>query len=299
MVSLTDITGVGSKTADTLKENGITTVDELAVAEPSDINGVSEAKAIKIVRRATQETITTKTAADLLDEFNSQTYASTGIGELDEAMSGGWEAETIGLVYGKSDTGKTQVIFSSMGETAAEGTVVYLMTELQSKSIAERLRSLSREVDHLDNIHIYEAFDVDEQYECYHAIEEDHEHIDLLVIDSFTAQFRMTDRFDGRENYGERSAEMGRHLRKLGKVARVYQTPVVLTGQVYATPDAFGKGDNPWGGEKMLHFVSYYLRMSEGEGTLKKATVENHPGIEETTLRLRIEDEEIVAVREP
>ena len=144
MVNLTDITGVGAKTADTLKESGIATVDELAVAEPSEIDGISETKATKIIRRATQETITTKTASDLLDEFDNQTYAPTGIEELDESMSGGWESETIGLVYGKSDTGKTQVIFSSMGETASEGTVVYLMTELQSKSIADRLRSLAK-----------------------------------------------------------------------------------------------------------------------------------------------------------
>lgn len=298
MPDLTDITGVGAATASTLGDHDIRGVEDLAEADPSTIDGVAEAKMEKIVRRAQQELITSKTASDLLAEYESQEYVSTGVDAVDRILDGGWEPETIALAYGQSGTGKTQLVFSTMGSAASEGTVVYLMTELQSKSIADRLRSLSDSVDDLDNIHIYQANDVDEQAEAYEAIAEEYDSIDLLVVDSFTAQFRMAERFDGRENLGDRSAEMGKHLRRLGSMARVYQCPVVMTGQVYSNPDAWGKGDVPYGGNKMEHFISYFVRMTDEGGSLWGASLENHPGVPEDEVTLRIEEDGLVEAEE-
>lgn len=292
-MELTEIDGVGSVTASKIESEGIETVEDLAEADPSDLDDVSEAKAQKIIRRASQETITSKTAADLLDEYTDQKFVPTGIDELDEILGGGWEPETIGMIYGKSGSGKTQVLFSSMAEVSSEGSVVYLMTEVQSKSIAERLRSLANAIDDLDNIYIYEAHDVDEQYDAYEAIGEDFDEIKMFVIDSFTAQFRMTERFDGRENYGERSAEMGKHLRKIGEMSRVFQCPVVMSGQVYESPDMYSGPEDLYGGQKMEHFVSYFVRMGSGDGNLRKAGLENHAGIEEDEIQLRIGQESI------
>lgn len=296
MDDLTDIRGIASRTASKLTTQGIETPEQLAEADPDKIDELGDSKAEKLVRRAQQATITSQTAADLLDDFTDQRYISTGIPELDTVLGGGWEPGTVGLVYGKSGTAKTQVLFSSMSQAAAEGSVVYLMTEVQSKSIADRMRSLADNVDHLENIHIYEAYDVNEQYETYHVIEEEFDDIDLFVIDSFTAQFRTEEKFDGRNNLGDRSTEMGRHLREIGEMARVFDTPVVMAGQVYPTPEAYGQQDNPYGGEKMYHFVSYFLRMSNGQGNLKEAALENHPGIEESGITLRIEDDSIEGV---
>lgn len=296
MSDLSDIHGLGASAETKLINQGIKTVSDLADADPSDIDEINDSKAEKLVRRASQETITTKTASDLLAEYDDQEYISTGIDDLDDILGGGWEPETVGMVYGQSGTGKTQVTFSTMGSAASEGPVVYLMTEVQSKSIADRLRNLSENVDDLSNIYIYEAHDVDEQYDAYRAIGEDLDEIDLFVIDSFTAQFRMTERFDGRENYGERSAEMGKHLREIAEMSRVYQCPVVMTGQVYESPEMFGSQDQLYGGQKMEHFISYFVRMRNGDGNLQEASIENHAGIEEDSVQLRIEQEEIKGV---
>lgn len=294
--NLTEITGIGTKTAKSLSNSGVDSIEELADADPDELDAVSSTKAQKIIRRARQQTITSTTATDLLDDYENQEYVSTGIDALDEALDGGWEAETVGLVYGKSDTGKTQVIFRSLGSAASEGPVVYVMTEIQSKSIANRMRSLANSVNDLDNIHIFEAHGVDEQYEIYELADQQFDDIQLFVVDSFTAQFRIDEQFQGRNNLGERSQVMGRHLRRLGEIGRVHECPIVLTGQTYPTPEAFGRGDNPWGGEKFKHFVSYYLRMSEAEGILKRATVENHPSIPETDVSLNIEGDGITGV---
>lgn len=298
MPDLADLTGVGPATEGKLASEGIETVEELAEADPSSMEEVSQAKATKLVRRASQQLIQSQTAAEMLEEFEDQEYRSTGIDELDEVLGGGWEPETIGMIYGQSGTAKTQVLFSTMGAVASEGPVVYLMTETQSKSIADRIRSLASEVDSLENIHIYEAYDVDDQYESYLKIGEEHDEIALLVVDSFTAQFRMNERFDGRENLGDRSAEMGRHLREIGEMARVYRCPVVMTGQVYESPDAWGDSDRIYGGQKMEHFVSYFVQMSNAEGTLREASLENHPGIEESSVKLSVGEESIEGVSE-
>lgn len=287
------VDGVGGATATKLKDSGIDSVEGLAEAEPEDIDDIGESKAQKIIRRASQQLITKKTASDLLDEFEDQEYVPTGVDCLDDMLGGGWEPETIGMVYGMSDSGKTQIMFSAMSEVASEGTVVYLMTEIQSKSIADRLKSLAGTVDDLSNIHIYEAHDVEEQYDAYEAIGEDFDSIDLFVVDSFTAQFRMTERFDGRSNYGERSAEMGKHLRKIGEMSRVFRCPVVMTGQVYESPERFADREDLYGGNKMEHFISYFLRMREGSGSLRDIAIENHAGIPEQERTVRIGDESI------
>lgn len=293
MTKLTEIKGIGSRVKSKLNSSDVTSVEELASSDPSDLENIGEVKAEKIIRRANQETITSQTVEDMLDDYENQTCITTGVDGLDDLLDGGWEPETIGMLYGQSGTGKTQVLFSSMGAAASEGPVVYLMTEVQSKSIADRIKRLSSNVDDLSNIHIYQANDVDEQYESYHAISEDFDEISLLVIDSFTAQFRMNPDFDGRENYGARSAAMGKHLRQIGRMSRIFKCPVVMTGQVYESPDMFGKKDQLYGGQKMEHFVSYFVRMRESEGVLKEATIENHAGIEEDDVKLTIEDDEI------
>lgn len=287
-MSLTDISGIGGATESKLNQDGVETVEELAEADPSDLDAVGDAIAVKLVRQAEQRLITSQTAADLLDDHQDKQYVTTGIGALDSILEGGWEPETIGMVYGKSGTGKSQVVFSSMGAVSSEGSVVYLMTEVQSTTIAARLEELASSADDLSNIHIYEAYDVEEQYDAYEAITNDFDEITLLVIDSFTAQFRMTERFDGRENYGDRSAEMGRHLRKIGKMSRVFRCPVVMTGQVYESPEMYSSPEDIYGGQKMEHFISYFVRMSDNSGSLRDCKLENHAGIAEDEVQLRI-----------
>lgn len=280
--------GVGSSTASKLEQNGIEDIEDLANAEPEEIDGISEGKCRKIIERAGQELIQSQTAADLLDEYKDTEYVSSGVDGLDNLLGGGWEPETVAMVYGASGTGKTQILFSSLSAAASEGTVVYLMTEMQGKTIAQRLEQLAETADDLDNIHIYQANDVDEQYEAYLKIAEDHDDIELMVVDSMTAQFRMTERFDGRGDLGERSAVLGKHLRQIGDMSEVFSMPVLLSGQVYPQPDRFGKDDELWGGEKMKHFISYFLRMQDSGGVLFEASIENHAGLPENSIEITI-----------
>lgn len=296
MEELTTINGIGGAVASKLKEDyNITSIQELATADPETIE-VPVGSADDLVRRAKQADQSATTASDMLDEYNNATFATCGVGMFDDAMGGGWEEASVALIYGKSGKGKTQLAFSTLVENSAEGTAVYIQTENQSKGIAERLRDLSPDEGDLDNIHIYEAYSIEDQYATYQKVAEEVEDPQVIVVDSFTAQFRMNEKFDGRESFGERSAAIGRHLNELGRIARLLEVPVVMTGQVYPTPQAYEKQDVPWGGEKMKHFISYFVRMSSGQGELNKATLENHPSQPEKEVLLNITGDTIEGV---
>lgn len=289
MSELTSVPGIGPGVADSLTEQGVETIEDLAEADPDEIS-VPTGNASTLISRANQRTISSKSMADLLTEYEDQQYCPTGVDNLDRVLDGGWEAETIAVIYGKSGKGKTQVAFSSMTEAASEGSVVYIQTELQSKSIADRISNLADDPSDLEHITFYEAYDIEDQFNTYQKAVEEHDEIGLIVIDSFTAQFRMTDQFSGRQNLGDRSEAMGKHLRKLGKIARKEKVPILMTGQVYPQPEAYGRSDKLWGGEKMKHFVSYFVRMSSGQGELVSAELENHPGKAEDEISINITD---------
>lgn len=290
MTELTTVQGIAGATAQDLKDQGIETAEDLAQVDPDSID-VPTGNVKTLVSRAKQITIASKSAKDLLDEYGTIEPQPTGVDGLDESLGGGYEPETIGLIYGKSGMGKTQLVFTSLAEAASEGTVVYIQTEMQSKSIAERLVSIAGGPDVLENITIYEAYSVEDQYSTYQKAIDENDDISLLVVDSFTAQFRMSGDYDGRKKLGDRSADLGKHLRYLGSASRKEGLPILLVGQIYDSPDMYSKGDTPWGGEKMKHFVSYFIRLSSGKGELNTLTVENHPGKGESEVSILIDDD--------
>lgn len=292
-----EINGVGESIAKRLRQQGIETVEELAAADPERVS-VPTGNIETLISRANQQIIESKTAEDLLGEHSETTYLSTGVDTLDDILGGGWESGTIGMLYGQSGKGKTQVVFSSLVEGASEGTVVYIQTEMQSSSIAERIKNLADNVEDLANIDIYEAYSVEEQFDTYEKVVSDHDDIEAIFVDSFTAQFRMTDEFEDRSNLSARSSAIGRHLRKLGEITRQRDIPTILTGQVYPQPEAYGKSDQLWGGEKLRHFVSYFVRMSSGKGELVKASLENHPGHSEEGTLVNITETGLEGVEE-
>lgn len=288
------IPGIGGSRAKDLRNAGYDDIEDLAEADPEDLP-LPEGTAESAIQYAHQQSINTKTAADLLGEYEEIGYISTGVDGLDEELGGGWEDETLGMVYGKSGRGKTQLAFSSLVEAAAEGTAIYIQTENQSKSIAERIHTMAGSMEPLENIVFYEVYDVQEQFEVYKKIQAEYDpgDLSLIVVDSLTAQFRVAEEFEGRNNLGDRSTVLGRHLKELALIARTYSIPIAMTGQVYPSPEAYGKGDNLWGGEKMRHFISYFVRMSSGQGELLEAELQNHPGRDGEVVLVNVTDDGI------
>lgn len=294
MSDLTKINGIGASVAKALQDQGIDTATDLANADPDEID-VPTGNADTLVRRANQSTIVSKSMADILNEYEEQTFEPTGVDGLDDILGGGFESETVGMIYGPSGQGKTQLAFSGMAQSASEGSsVAYLQTEVQSKAVADRVASMIEDPNDLTNISMYEAYTPSDMIDTYSVIADRSEGIDLFIVDSFTGPFRVGGEFDGRQNLSERSEVMGIHLDRLRKIAQEKECAVVLVGQVYQTPEAYAKGDRLWGGDKLEHFCSYFVKMSSGSGTLVEGTLENHVGKAERTITLSITDEGLV-----
>lgn len=192
------------------------------------------------------------------------------------------------MTYGVSRRGQTQLANQALVR-AVEQTglpAVYVETE-PGNYRPKRLAAMSSDEVQAE-VYKIEAYGLTEQFDAYGAIADAFDDVAIVVIDSFTGQFRLSDRFDGRQDLSERSAVMGAHLNATSKLARELSCPVLMTAQVYASPEAYGKSDNIYGGMLMQHTVGYFVRMSSGQGSLVKVTVENHPGQPDDSILVNI-----------
>lgn len=296
---LGDISGVGTKTKHKLKQVGVESLDDLAEAEIDDLTeaGMSDSRAREFIEKAKQSTVQIQTGADVSQEYEEKSFLSTGMETMDEMLGGGWEEGCVVALPGESGTGKTQLAFQSMVH-AVEQTglpAVYIETE-RNRYRPERLEKLANEEDTQDNIYRIKAYDLDQQMMAYKKLQNEFEELAIVVVDSFTARFRLAEKFDGRANLSERSAEMGAHLTELENMAEIIDAPILITAQVYSNPGQYGKSEYIYGGSLFMHTVGYFVHMQNDSGKMVEAQLRNHPGRDDQELSIRIDDEELEAI---
>jgi len=298
---ISDISGVGPSTVKKINSAGAESLAELSELEEEDLldAGVGEAKAGRIITEARRNSVVIQTGADVVDEYDSKESISTGMSLLDEATGGGWEEGFVVALAGGSGVGKTQLSFQAL-VSAVEETgkpAVYLETE-RGRYRPERLQSLANEEATQDKIHRIGAYDLDQQLNALGAVRESYEDISLLVVDSFTARFRLSDKFEDRGSLSQRSTEMGRQLTELERVAEELGVPVLITAQIYENPGSYGSSQFVYGGSLFQHTVSFFLYMSQGQGDLIEAEIKNHPGQENKSLHIQIAENELTAIED-
>lgn len=294
-MELTDLKGVGGVTAERLKEAGVDDLDSLAQSTQDDLTdaGMSESKASKLIRRAKRNTVVVQSGSEVVDEYDSKANIPTGMDLFDDVLDGGWREGDVVAVSGESGAGKTQICYQAM-VTAVEDTgkdVVYIETE-RNRYSPKRLRSLSTDEDTQDKIHRVKAYDLEQQELAYDKIRTHFEDCALVVIDSFTARFRLSDDFDGRSKLQDRSKIIGRHLTRIEKMAEELGVPVLMTAQIYGNPSGYG-GNGTYGGSLFQHSVNYFVDMSNAQGSFSKATIKNHYEVADTEIFLNIKGDEI------
>lgn len=300
-MEVTDLTGVGQVTYnDKLKPAGFDSIDKIArssVDELIEDAGLSEGKAEKIYERANREAVILQTGDQVQEEYEGKTYVTTGLKELDDMLGGGWEEGFLITLSGESGSGKTQVAFNSMVE-AVEQTgdpAVYIETE-PNRYRPERLRSLADDPETQGKIYRIKAYDLEKQKLAYEKLIESFDSLSLVVVDSFTARFRLAEKFDGRGTLSERSQEIGAHLRRLETLGDKIQAPILLTAQVYGNPSGFGGGAAVYGGSLMQHTVSCFVNMKSSSGNLKEAQLRGHPGRADKEIYINIGQNQLEAV---
>ena len=151
---------------------------------------------------------------------------------LDRLLEGGIEEGVITNVYGKSGTGKTNVCIQAVASCLDDGgRAVYIDTE--GGFSAERLLQMHGEESSLEDVIMMEPTTFEEQQDAFDRLESivDEENIDLVVVDSLVALYRI----ELPDEVSESNRELSRQLSLLSKIARKNDMPVMVTNQVYSS----------------------------------------------------------------
>jgi len=301
-----DIKGVGSTTVDKLTRMGLEDIQELAKADPSlaseypDVS-MSEDRLEGIIEDAAANAIVIQSGDEVVDQYENITTRPSGISELDEKV-GGFEARSLIAIGGSTGSGKTQLAFQALGEAVLDSggkPAVYIETEPDRYRGGRIQQMFDKDVQskvHKVSVGGEEALDM--QYRSYKAVEEQFNDVSLVVVDSFTARFRLATKFDGRESLGKRNQEFSRHLQALEQMARSLDCPVLLICQVYANPTQYGSGDVIYGSSLMMHMVNYVMKMRSSGNAMTNITVQNHPEMSDFELSAQINDGGVDSARD-
>jgi len=284
LVKLSDIPGVGPSTVERLEAKGVLTVEQMSIMDPEELKAILEcslAKAKKLIKGAkdlSKDAIKILDGDALLQERKSKIQRiSTGSKDLDTILGGGVPTDALTAWYGQFSTGKTQLcnqLVINMKKQYNRKSA-WIETEPQTLVI-ERLLEISKaqgvDFDPKTDLYVITAKFMDSpvhMFKAYEAIESKikmGEDIGLIVIDSFNAIFRST--YTGREMLPARSAETGRHIGYLQKLASKYNIAVVMTLQVMGVPDSgsqlgaikqYGIREVPVGPHVLKHGVNYMV----------------------------------------
>lgn len=312
---LTTVKGIGPKTAEKLVENGISTVEDLAVLRPDELKAILNItlKAAKdIINDAKRIALDTAIPAHTLDEIEKHQKEvvqriPTGSSALDKILGGGVKTEAITLLKGPYASGKTQLCYQLvvncikyLGRKA-----IWIETE-SGTMVPDRLKEMAKTIglklNQEEDVIVIPAKAIkspNAQFIAYQrAIKEmERRNLDvgIMVIDSFNGVFR--EYYSGREMLPDRAEELARHLGYLDQIASQYNMAIVLTGQIMDIPDPgsqlgervkTGHTHRVYGGNLLNHWCTYIISLQKVSMTDWEAVVADAPDVPMTSCRFKI-----------
>lgn len=310
-----DLKGVGPVAEERLNDADINDIDDLANANPEDIadnSGMSESKAGKLIRRAKQEGVRIQTGKDVEEEYENRRHISTGMDIFDGFLNGGWREGDVIALGGESGSGKTQIGFHSCvrgveatGDPPEGGEpAIYIETEHDRYS-PRRLKQFVNTDDGYDpdeiqnKIHRIPATgSLEEQMLAYEKAKKAYDRASVIVLDSFSSNFRGAEEFEDRSGYNNRATVTRRHIDAIRSTARALECPALVTAQVYANPDMYGPDEAIYGGSVFYHEINYLLYLRDGQGSFTEATFLNHYELPEIDVQISIGENNLEAMQE-
>ncbi|MFH0927619.1 MAG: DNA repair and recombination protein RadA [Candidatus Micrarchaeota archaeon] len=297
-VTLEDLPGIGTVTAEKLRKAGYADFEKIAAASPYELEEVADLgietakKAIAAARDSLE--MGYETADNILERRKSIRRISTGSKALDELIGGGVESMAITEAYGKFSSGKSQLGFQlalnvqkplEQGGVGEDSGVLFIDSE--STFRPERIKQLA-EVSGLDpervlkNIHVAKAINSDHQMILVDKAEEmvRAHNIKLVIVDSLTSHFRSD--YVGRGALGERQQKLNKHIHQLQKLADQFNIAIYITNQVMDNPGLmFGDPTTPVGGHVLAHAATYRLYFRKGKEEKRIARLIDSPSLPE------------------
>jgi DNA repair protein RadA len=294
---LTDISGIGPKTAEKLKDLGYSLMG-IATGRAEEIS--AEMKVSFVVAKgwvfAAQEALLARMSMKTANEFDKekkakQQFFKTGSPGLNGLLGGGVPTMSTTGVSGRFSTGKTQMGYDLIVDclTRIKRKAVFIETEPDTFHL-DRLKQLCRlkkinEPD-WDNLTVCGSDQIPTakaqflQYKVVQKALEGGSDIGLVVCDSFTAKFRPG--YSRREMLPVRTREFTEHFLLIDFLAARYNVAWFLTCQVIGCVDPVqtglsqmktGDGYYPVGGEFLLHSVNNWISLKQIKTELYAATL--------------------------
>ena len=302
-IYLTDLEGVGSITANRLKEAGFTTIESIAVTPKRELmekTGISEETATTLLQKVRKSIgLELMTALELFDKKQKAQRITTSSKNLDTLLGGGIETQALTEFIGEYGTGKSQICMQ-LCITAQQppeqgglgGKVLFIDTEgtfspQRINDIAEKRGFDPKKT--LENIIYARCYNSDHQIllvdRASKVIEE--EKIKLIIVDSLISHFR--GEYVGREMLSERQQKLNQHIHKLLRLAELYNCAVVITNQIQSNPQAFfGDPNRPAGGNIVAHASTHRLYIRKGKANTRIIHVIDSPYLPEGEARFAI-----------
>ncbi|MCK5402775.1 DNA repair and recombination protein RadA [Candidatus Bathyarchaeota archaeon] len=296
-LNLDRIKGVGPKTKEKLIDNGITSVLDLAVTLPKELEEILGGKEENVnlfivsARRLLEENGLLErefiTASELLKKRKSMRRITTSSTNLDELLGGGVETQAITEFYGDFGSGKTQIChtlcvncYLPPEENGLSGGAIYIDTEGTFRP--ERIYQIA-ETRGLNAEEILKKIILCKIYNSNHlevVIRTLGKYIEkfkakLIIVDSIISLHRAE--FIGRGTLAERQQRLNVLIHRLLRQADIYNVAVVVTNQVQTKPDTFfGDPTRPAGGNIIAHACTYRLYLKKS-GPNRSATMVDSP----------------------
>ena len=299
-LEIQDIEGIGPTTAKKLKEAGIVSVMDLAVASSDelavDLNSSKDSAASfimaaqKLLRESNILEKEFVTADAALEKRKSMLRCSTGSTALDDLLLGGIETQAVTEFYGEFGSGKSQICHTlcatarqPIEQGGLDGSIIYIDTEGTFRP--ERIEQIAR-ARGLDPSQILKSVAVCKIYNSSHLeliIKDLGKYINdfkakMVIIDSIISLHRAE--FAGRGTLADRQQRLNNMLHRLVRLTEIYNVAIVITNQVQSSPDTFfGDPTKAAGGNVLGHASTYriYLRKSGENRVAKMIDSPYHP----------------------
>ena len=282
-----NLTGVGEKTAEKMKEAGYTNFMAIAAASAGELVGsvgVGEDTANKIIASAREAlSMGFETATAVLKKRESIGKITTGSKTFDALLGGGIETQSITETHGAFGSSKSQIAHQlavnvqlPVDKGGLGGKAIFIDTETTFR--AERIMEMAKGIGidpkkALGNTLLASAFNSDYQMLLAEKAEEfiKKNNVKIMIVDSLTSAFRSD--YTGRGTLANRQQKLNRHLHTLQRLGVVYNIAIYVTNQVMSRPDVlFGDPTVPIGGHILGHTATFriYLRKSKAEKRIAK-----------------------------
>lgn len=314
ILSIDDLPGVGPATADKLKEAGFDSIEEIAIASPTELAtaaeiGESTASKIIIAARKAADIGNFETGDTLLERRKTVERITTGSKTFDELIGGGIETQAITEVYGEFGSGKTQIVHQMAINTqlpkedgGLNGSVIMIDTEntFRPERISQMATALKLDTnDVLKNIYVARAYNsnhqillMDKAMDMAKEIKDTDKPARLLIVDSLTAHFRSE--YVGRGTLAERQQKLNKYMHNLLQFGNLYNAAILVTNQVMSKPDTFfGDPTRPIGGHVVGHTATFRIYIRKSKGDKRIARLVDSPNLPEGEAIFRITPEGI------